>query len=230
LYQDQNGAYVGATPQVASIENIESSDVNDLDSGDSSSAENFVSDLSYPYPYRYTFIEPNYGQTFLGTYTDGTSQHPMDGVSGGEGLIKKVYEAIRNSPLWETSLLIVTYDEHGGFYDHVVPPRVPAESEYPHVNGFAFDRLGPRVPAVIVSPWVQKGVVDHGPNTGATIDPNVHYEHATIVATLRELASVGRGKIAPLTTRDNVACTITHLLQGTKRAAADCPEQIGDDE
>lgn len=47
--------------------------------------------------------------------------YPMDDVYGGESLIKYVYESIRNSPLWETSLLIITYDEHGGFYDSVAP-------------------------------------------------------------------------------------------------------------
>ena len=46
----------------------------------------------------------------------------MDDVYGGEGLIKAVYEAIRNSPHWDTSLLIITYDEHGGFYDCGRPP------------------------------------------------------------------------------------------------------------
>jgi phospholipase C len=50
----------------------------------------------------------------------------MDDVYGGEGLIKAMYEAIRNSPVWDTSLLIITYDEHGGFYDSVPPPPPPA--------------------------------------------------------------------------------------------------------
>ena len=49
----------------------------------------------------------------------------MDGVAGGEALIKAVYEAIRNSPLWNRSLLIITYDEHGGFYDSVKPGPGP---------------------------------------------------------------------------------------------------------
>ena len=81
----------------------------------------FASDLTGPYPYTYTFIEPNYGDVLGGTYEGGSSQHPMDGVARGEELIKATYEAIRNSPLWERSLLIVTYDEHGGFYDSVQP-------------------------------------------------------------------------------------------------------------
>ena len=61
-----------------------------------------------PYPYRLTWIEPDYGDMVFGTFRGGTSQHPMDNVAGGERLIKEVYEAIRRSPLWESSLLIVT--------------------------------------------------------------------------------------------------------------------------
>ena len=81
--------------------------------------------------------------------------HPMDDVTRGEGLIKAVYEAIRNSPHWESSLLIVTFDEHGGFYDHVAaagrgPPGDVADTTTSY--GFAFDLLGVRVPAVVISP------------------------------------------------------------------------------
>lgn len=178
----------------------------------------------------YTFIEPQCNVLApLNNVLLDNSMHPPGDVRDGERLIATVYNALRRSPLWETTALLITFDEHGGYYDHVVPPRVPAETDYKPVNGFTFDRLGPRVPALVISPWVQKGVVDHGPNTGATIDPNVHYEHASIVATVRELASVGRGKIQPLTMRDNIACTITHLFQSSKRPASDCPEDLGDD-
>src|SRR6202043_3087464 len=61
------------------------------------------------YPWLYTWIEPNYGDTAGGTYEGGNSQHPRDGVTQGEALIKATYEAIRNSPHWNTSLLIVTW-------------------------------------------------------------------------------------------------------------------------
>ena len=74
----------------------------------------------------YVFIEPNYGNDFwpsAGDFTCGNSQHPLDDVTRGERLIKQVYERIRNSPHWNSSMLLVTYDEHGGFYDHVKPPE-----------------------------------------------------------------------------------------------------------
>ena len=105
----------------------------------------------------------------------------MDGIVGGEALIKATYEAIRNSPLWATSLLIITYDEHGGFYDSVETAGTaipPGDSSRSHVNqhGFTFKQYGVRVPAVVVSPLIPKGKVDH------TV-----YDHSSVLATLEEL-------------------------------------------
>jgi phospholipase C len=77
---------------------------------------------------KYVFTEPHYGRVY-GDYAYGTSQHPLDDVTRGEQLIKDVYEAIRNSPHWNDSALVVTYDEHGGFYDHVVPPAATAPGD-----------------------------------------------------------------------------------------------------
>lgn len=65
----------------------------------------FAADLQNPYTHQYTFIEPNYGD-ITSTYAGGSSQHPMDDVYGGEGLIKAVYEAIRNSPVRDASLKV----------------------------------------------------------------------------------------------------------------------------
>ncbi len=80
----------------------------------------------------------------------------------GELLIKRLYNAVRNSPQWNQTLFIITFDEHGGFYDHVPPPM-----NVPNPDGlyatdpvlFRFDRLGVRVPTLMVSPWINK-VID----------------------------------------------------------------------
>ena len=81
----------------------------------------FAKDICDPsYSAQFTWIEPNYGHVTT-DYLKGNSQHPLDGVTGGEALIKATYQAIRNSPLWESSMFIITWDEHGGFYDHVAP-------------------------------------------------------------------------------------------------------------
>jgi phospholipase C len=156
------------------------------------------------FPASYSFIEPNYGNIMPWTpadYTCGNSQHPLDDITRGEQLIKDVYEAVRNSPHWESSVIIVTYDEHGGFYDHVAPPpAVPpgdsvTDDENVH-NAFDFTQTGSRVPAVVISPWIARGVIDH----------QVH-EHSSVVKTVCELFS-----LPSLTDRDRAANSLTHLL------------------
>jgi phospholipase C len=99
----------------------------------------------------FTFIEPRY-------MNDPDDDHPPHDVAAGQALIARVYHALRaNRPLWESTLLVITYDEHGGFYDHVAAgAAVPPDS---HHEEYSFDRLGVRVPTVLVSPWLVPGVV-----------------------------------------------------------------------
>src|SRR5262249_30290596 len=79
-------------------------------------------------------------------------------VAAGEQLVARVYEALHaNQALWESTLLVVAFDEHGGFYDHVEPPAAtPPDS---HHEEYTFDRLGVRVPVLLVSPWIAPHVV-----------------------------------------------------------------------
>jgi phospholipase C len=79
------------------------------------SMDDWEQDLQEGSVANYVFIEPNYGDKGSDIPHCGNSQHPLEDVTFGEGLIKRVYEAIRNSPLWGQSMLIVTYDEGGGF-------------------------------------------------------------------------------------------------------------------
>lgn len=198
LYHDDNGPVEGSVSQVSAIHNIELWDVHPL--------SKFVTDVQQAsYPYQYTFIEPNYGDVVGGTYENGTSQHPMDGVAGGEGVITTVYEAIRNSPLWESSMLIITYDEHGGFYDHFPPgpAQPPDDNSGTKYNkyGFNFTQYGVRVPAVVVSPLTGAGLVDH------TV-----YDHSSVLATLEWLFGLN-----PLTKRDATAFNLMNLITTTVR-------------
>lgn len=158
----------------------------------------FANDLQQPgYADRYVFIEPSYD--VLNKYRNGTSQHPLGDVTRGEALIKQTYEAIRNSPVWNSSLLIITWDEHGGFYDHVCPGAAPAPADGApatfNQNGFSFDLYGPRAPAIVVSPLIPANQVDHR-----------LYDHASIPATLESLFA-----IAPLTQRDSSAQPLNAL-------------------
>jgi phospholipase C len=163
----------------------------------------FAEDLQGEYPYALTWIEPNYGAAVEDTYKGGSSQHPVDAVTGGEWLIKDTYEALRASPLWDSSVLIVTWDEHGGFYDHVGPGEAPKPGDKivtpGPVNqfGFVFDRYGARVPAVIASPYTPAGLIDHR-----------LCDHASIPATVEALFG-----LSALTERDAKAANVTPLLQ-----------------
>jgi len=208
FYADHTGSVAGSVPQVALLKGI--SYLKDI-----SAFSSLATDLQGPYPYTYTFIEPNYGDVTGGSYTGGSSEHPMDGVSRGEGLIKATYEAIRNSPHWTSSMLIVTYDEHGGFYDSVSPGPAPDPDDgWVHdttINqgGFLFDHYGIRVPAIVVSPWIPAATVDH-----------TAYDHTSVLATLERLYG-----IPPLTARDAKANDLRHLLsEPTPRT--DCPTTL----
>jgi len=206
LFNDPVGAISGSIAQVAAIHNLSMINVMSLDF--------FVFDMQAGnYPYEYTFIEPNYGDIIDKTYEGGSSQHPIDGVARGEQLIQIVYEAIRNSNIWDQSLLIITYDEHGGFYDSVAPPggiAAPDDGSSPDNNELDFDftQAGVRVPAVVVSPWIQ-----------AQVDPTV-YDHASVLATVEKLFGLNA-----LTARDGNANDLLHLISGTLRT--DCPTSLG---
>lgn len=192
-------------PMVSALKSIHLDDIRhySLFAGDLAQAD---------YPYSYVFIEPSYD--VLNEYRDGTSEHPLADITHGEALIKATYEAIRNSTLWPKSLLIITWDEHGGFYDHSVPPEAPAPgdttpgSKY-NQYGFTFERYGPRVPAIIVSPLIQRNLIDHR-----------LYDHASIPATLEALFG-----LQPLTMRDAKANRLDGLVTlGTARTNA--PETL----
>ncbi|ARW18463.1 MULTISPECIES: alkaline phosphatase family protein [Komagataeibacter] len=139
----------------------------------------------------YSFIEPRYfAHPILRKMPN--DQHPAHDVVYGEELIASVYNAVRNGPLWDKTLLIITYDEHGGCYDHVTPPAAVSPDDK-HQDGFNFDYFGVRVPAIIISPYVKPGHVFRPQG-------NTPYDHTTIIATLRKLFG-----IRSLTKRDQAA-------------------------
>lgn len=153
----------------------------------------------------YSFIEPRYF-TSRRHQTVPNDQHPPHNMLYGEQLIAAVYNAVRNAPTWPRTLLVVTYDEHGGCFDHVPPP--PAVSPGgPYPDGFAFDRYGVRVPAVIVSPYVPPGSIIR-PRPRATGEPAFPFDHCSIQATLHRLFDLG----APLTSRVAAAPDLLNAL------------------
>ncbi|KAG9457363.1 hypothetical protein H6P81_001871 [Aristolochia fimbriata] len=157
--------------------------------------------------------------------TPANDDHPSHDVYQGQVLVKEVYETLRASPQWNETLLVITYDEHGGFYDHVATPvsGVPSPDGIvgPEPFNFRFDRLGVRVPTILVSPWIQKGTVVHGPN-GSPF-PTSQFEHSSIPATVKKLFNLS----SPfLTKRDAWAGTFEGIVQTRTQPRTDCPEKL----
>jgi len=141
----------------------------------------------------YTFLEPDFGAS-------GNSQHPNYDVSLGEKLIYDVYNAVRSGPGWNDTLLLITYDEHGGNYDHVPPPwgAAPPDDSVGEW-GFDFTRFGVRIPALLISPRIAAGTVFRAKQ--GTID------HTSVLKTIELLWNLD-----PLTKRDKAAPDLGDVL------------------
>jgi phospholipase C len=168
--------------------------------------DKFQSDAASGQLASFSYIEPEWATHRTGDhdFQVENDQHPVSNLAVGEKLIHDVYSALRsNHAVWEKSLLIITYDEHGGTYDHV-PPETGATPPDDHTRGpnfFDFTRFGVRVPAVIVSPMIPAGSVFRAP-TGSP-----PYDHTSIIATLR-----ARFNLDPLGKRDAVAPHLGPIL------------------
>ncbi|HEY6371491.1 MAG TPA: alkaline phosphatase family protein [Candidatus Sulfotelmatobacter sp.] len=175
----------------------------------------------------YSFIEPNFNDHESDSGEEVASdQHPDHNVQAGEIYMGQIYNAIKNSPLWPNTALLIVYDEHGGIYDHVVPPACTPDQFTALANDtgtgrpFAFDRLGVRVPAILVSPWIPKGtVVDRV------------FDHASIPATVTKFFL---GDYSPRSPRETSADVFIEPNSGTVDPArnllssdvmrTDCPD------
>jgi phospholipase C len=167
----------------------------------------------------YSFIEPAYNDHPGpgGGQILASDQHPTHNVHEGERFIGMVYNAIRgNDALWASTALLIVYDEHGGLYDHVVPPvcRSDGFTAQPSDTNtgipFAFDRLGVRVPAILISPYVPKGTI---------VDGRV-FEHACIPNTVTQYFLEGDAK---RTDRESKSETFLDLLSDDLRQDDDIP-------
>jgi phospholipase C len=192
---------------------------------------NFQEDLDGGTLPMFSFIEPRYSNSF-GNKLAPNSNHPGSSVylsrslpppidvSNGEILLATVYNALQASSYWDNTLLIVTYDEHGGMYDHVVPPAAtpPGSSTPPASNGYTFDTFGPRVPALLISPWI---------TAGSTIRPasaTIPFDHTTIIKTVFD-CFLPSGT-ASLTDRDGAAESLIPLLTGSGNSPGAIPLNI----
>ncbi|KAI4343599.1 hypothetical protein L6164_010933 [Bauhinia variegata] len=170
-----------------------------------------------------TVIEPRYFDLIGFPAND---DHPSHDVANGQMLVKEVYEALRASPQWNETLLIITYDEHGGFYDHVETPFVnipsPDGNTGPAPYFFKFDRLGVRIPTIMVSPWIKKGTVISSPKGPAQTS---EFEHSSIPATIKKMFNLSSNF---LTHRGAWAGTFEHVVGELTSPRTDCPETLPD--
>jgi phospholipase C len=147
----------------------------------------------------YSFIEPRY---FADLHLPN-DMHPPHIVTLGERLVADVYNALRAGPGWTETLLIITFDEHGGCYDHVPPPKAVPPSARPS-QPFNFDRYGVRIPTILVSPFIPAGTIlrpPAAPMPGPMPGETTPFDHTSILKLLRNRFGLG----APLTDRDAAA-------------------------
>ncbi|PLB53033.1 phospholipase, PLC-D [Aspergillus steynii IBT 23096] len=154
------------------------------------------------------------------------SMHPKSNMAAGEQLIKHVYDAVRKSKYWDNVLIIINFDEHGGFADHVPPPaNVPrpddqimfeGESEG-HYISYDFTRLGVRVPAFLISPYIEPNTLIH--DQGTMYAEDSAYTHSSILHFLQELWG-----LEGLNNRVQWAKTFEHVFSSKKRS--DTPKSL----
>jgi phospholipase C len=157
----------------------------------------------------YSFIEPRYSTLALQDLSfNASDQHPDHDVHEGEKLIQQVFQATWNNPVVRNStLLVITYDQHGGLYDHVRPPK-SVNPDAKNWNGadndpnppFNFDWLGVRVPAVLVSPFIIPNTID-----------STLYDHSSIISTARKVF-LKNWEATYLTRRDKDANTYEDIF------------------
>ena len=185
--------------------------------------DRFLADAANGQLPTYSFIEPNllYGHNDMHPAFDalfpGVDLDPPSSLLGGEALLAKIYDAVRSASSPDGSnayntLLMITFDEHGGTYDHIPPPpTVPPDPAAPAQQmGFTFERSGLRVPAIAVSAWIPERTV-----------VSEEYRHTSVIRTLREQWQLG----APLTGRDGAARDLAPVLSlDNPRDPEDWPE------
>jgi phospholipase C len=144
----------------------------------------------------FTIVEPDYTSV---SESNGTSNddHPWGSIRSGEGFIQKIYDAVTTSPQWSRTVFVVNFDEWGGFYDHVVPPKVEDDNQNPNPGPHPdYSQLGFRVPCVVISPWSPQTVVTSGP-----------YEHCSVLRMME-----WRWGLPPMSKRDQTAKNLAETL------------------
>jgi phospholipase C len=190
----------------------------------------FIEDLANGTLPPFSFIEPRYFDSYAPSGLPSACNHPGQGnfpgglggaktpidVATGEVFLMQLYNLLQGSSIWDETLFIITYDEHGGVFDHVPPPvatppggTIPAANDDGDsaANGFNYNLFGGRVPAIIVSPLIAAGSTIRDAGGSA-------FDHASIVSTVWDLFGLANGSegLPSLTNRDLNAPSLTSFL------------------
>jgi phospholipase C len=157
----------------------------------------FLSDAATGQLPQVSFIDPRFEDEGSGTSQD---DHPHADIRAGEQFLNQVYQAVTSSPNWSRTLLVVNFDEWGGFYDHVAPGSAPDARSDTNLRGF-------RVPALVISPRARRGFVAHDT-----------YDHTSVLKTIQ-----WRWGLGALTPRDAAARNIAEVLDFTTPAQTGAP-------
>jgi phospholipase C len=153
-----------------------------------------------------TYIDPGFALN-----DDHPPHHPIL----GQQFIASIYTALANSPQWNNTLLVVTYDEHGGFFDHVSPPKVTGDARAAE----GFDQLGFRVPTMIAGPYVKAGHVS-----------SVTYDHCSVLRHIEQHFGLEPCNARTAAASDlSDALDLDALAAGTPRPPAAIPEVVVDE-
>jgi phospholipase C len=192
--------------------------------------EDFFSDVKKDKLPTYSFIEPCYTDMFWGTpnsnHPGGSTLKnapPAISVCNGEQLLQSVYTALYNGPndMFGKTLLIVTYDEHGGLFDHISPPAAVSPFETGEVTGFDYTRYGVRVPAIFIHPYIQRN--QQGDGLGIFRPPQgTVFDHTSLISTLCKQFSLD----GPLTPRDQNTQTLEGLIDLTQPVNSFTPDDL----
>ncbi len=153
-----------------------------------------------------SFIDPRFQDESSGSSND---DHPHADIRAGEDFLNQIYRAVTTSPNWGSTVLVINYDEWGGFFDHIAPPvasiphatRIAGIAEGINVNDPQFGLLGFRTPNLVVSPYARRGHVSHR-----------QFDHTSILKMIE-----WRFGLAPLTVRDRHARNLARLLDFDRR-------------
>lgn len=141
--------------------------------------QQFVTDANAGKLAACNYLEPQWGGGIAaGVYmVQGNDLHPPTSVSPGDQFVGDVISTLVNSPQWPNTLLILTFDEHGGTYDHVPPPWGAANPDGHTSPRFNFDLFGVRVPTILISPWIAPRTVFRSPSS-------TPFDHTSVISSL----------------------------------------------